>query len=1023
MKSRRIKTCFFVMLMVVASFSMLMPFFMVEATGVVFVGEDIDGGIGYYDFGAYPPEDDGDFDLLTDQTREEVGQALSTGIYFALRFYVSFDTSSLPDDADVSSLILSLKTESDHSTTDFEVVIYGDYFQPIWGSELTIADWDCGVDPFDDTWDTVGYADETYINFTIPTTQCNTDGRTQFMVASDREVANTEPADDEYVYFYMGDSDGNEPLLYVEYTTEEPEGGMSSSTLGENWLFANEWHDFKLVYNYVGELSEVKMAFSDLYEANQVTFDGDTDYISVSSDETLNATNLTVSFWVYPKENATGQFYVSRYGRDGWIIQKLSSNRIAFILRDETGDLDQYNSGNDYLVVPNEWNYICCQYNDDDAEVYIWINEEKTTHTGVPHGFENQQCALEIGGEPWIATQYFNGTIDELRVYDAYLSEAEVNYDMTHYEPEEEFTANLKLWMHFDEGEGSTVTDSGIYGNDGSFQNDATWQTGGVILEDPHWVIAKYDLVLDEWSLESGTEIVNIRAGTYTKEDDENVFTFSLYFQDRIFDKLNVNIYTYSSNIDAKIYPWDVFASDWFNIYNLGGLTTLETSGTAGRTFGGDYFNLYASSTNAWAQTNITWRKLQHWRMSFAVDFNLSVPNHPAEDDNYVEFGTYYCINDIWVKGWKVRLNVTDSDNSADASWNEVECTWFRGEDGSWVITHNSYVYLFFEGHSTRTENVLRFWLDIWFNQENSSSIAGGRITSYYYPMWKSGFLGTGGWGRWQGEPTDASHEVRHHSDYFMNLLDAKGNVTTSPQITLMKAFTKVACDYTAYDITIREIGSLDYRFAPNEMQGVPTPEFTDPSMIEESAGGWWGGLIWAISNLGILLTASFNVANFGFWNGLTLFLDTIFSLVGWGNGFSLLMGWIESFLTWMQDAISYMAQMLVSMFIIFGSWLGLAIAQFSDIANGFVVIYNQLLWIWEQGNNGWLAVSDWVTPLLPLLPLALFIWIFAVDSIEGSIKRVKMLWDVFSGIIVFLIHIANFIFGLITGLIEAVTP
>lgn len=87
-----------------------------------------------------------------------------------------------------------------------------------------------------------------------------------------------------------------------------------------------------------------------------------------------------------------------------------------------------------------------------------------TTNTGI------NSDSLDMGGT---TTSYFTGIIDEVRIYNRVLSEAEIRY---HYDR----GGPVAHWK-FDEGSGSTAFDSSGNGNDGTLQADmatTSWTTG-----------------------------------------------------------------------------------------------------------------------------------------------------------------------------------------------------------------------------------------------------------------------------------------------------------------------------------------------------------------------------------------------------------------------------------------------------------------------------------------------------------------------------------------------------------------
>jgi len=86
------------------------------------------------------------------------------------------------------------------------------------------------------------------------------------------------------------------------------------------------------------------------------------------------------------------------------------------------------------------------------------------------------------------------------------------------------------------------------------------------------WVNASYDVSENEYTLESGDEIVRLKAGSMTVADANLLqVTFLIYFQNKVLDAYNVDIYLWCNATSGSEDGWDLIAEDYFNIYNLGG--------------------------------------------------------------------------------------------------------------------------------------------------------------------------------------------------------------------------------------------------------------------------------------------------------------------------------------------------------------------------------------------------------------------------------------------------------------------
>jgi len=520
-------------------------------------------------------------------------------------------------------------------------------------------------------------------------------------------------------------------------------------------------------------------------------------------------------------------------------------------------------------------------------------------------------------------------------------------------------------------------------------------------------IVLGYDNEQDSYVLVNGEDVVSMARGTATKTGNNTVLTvtWKVYFKSGIFDAYNIDTYArYNTTAGYLFYDtgWLLMQEDYFNIYNLGGQSSMVTSGTAGRLVGGDYFSLYAQGLSS-VQANMTWRKLQWWGMMVAINWT-DVSNNPVTNAGYVEFGMYYCIDDNWVKGWKARLEVTDRDNGVNDCWNEIRVKWYRGEGDVWVLKNTQYIYCFYEGHQARTEDVIRFWVDFWFNRENASTTCGGRITTYYYPMHQGGFGIWGTWDRWQGPAANTSHIVRHWSDYFMALLDYDENIASAARITMMKAFVLVNSTDANYGIRLKEIGSLKYQITKEDMEGIHTPDYISPTVVSGVASGWWAWLgVMLSSTIAPVLTTAALAA----WTVFVAFLDTIAGWLGYPGAFSTFIVWLVQLWTFLSSSFTYLITLLTGIFNLISGPFVLLFTMIAQFFSGLVTLATYI----GQILTGQIPGTELVPILINQLPwqsiflIGVIMWVIHLADI-GPTKAWGEI-NIVTNILTFFIDIA----------------
>ncbi|NIP40931.1 MAG: DUF1565 domain-containing protein [Candidatus Aenigmarchaeota archaeon] len=155
-----------------------------------------------------------------------------------------------------------------------------------------------------------------------------------------------------------------------------------------------------------------------------LSFDGVNDYVSVPENDILDPSEITIDAWV--RINSTPTI-------NGNMVAKGANNGYRFLINTARaiwfGDRGNTNSVKTTRLVPlNEWTHITVVGSSSGLRIYI--NGELDASNSVPYGGPNTDNTLEIGAEPAFSG-YFNGTIDEVRIYDRALTPGEImdNYN------------------------------------------------------------------------------------------------------------------------------------------------------------------------------------------------------------------------------------------------------------------------------------------------------------------------------------------------------------------------------------------------------------------------------------------------------------------------------------------------------------------------------------------------------------------------------------------------------------------
>jgi hypothetical protein len=333
--------------------------------------------------------------------------------------------------------------------------------------------------------------------------------------------------------------------------------------------------------------------------------------------------------------------------------------------------------------------------------------------------------------------------------------------------------------------------------------------------------------------------------------------------ENQINDIGNVTIYYYAYNEYAEIQGETNIT---FKILNLAGgvlYDFVDGSGESGRMIGGDVWELYAKngnitdSTYAYAETEF--RKLNHvhllaeWKQNNAT-WNVGTASWNTEDvlqEGYLEYGLDFRYNDTWNEGIKVRLQLTRMKVGSfgvnqDKSWIMIDVQWYY--DGSLIKSEQIYSYYhgyYPSGEEQANRTSLDFWVDLWFNKMNSSTVIGGRITPYMYGVHEKGWWGFGDFRPITGE--------RECSNFFYDL-EVNNTVISCREFEMIKFWSKIYVDDNTTMYSLEPYRVFDWSFADDRMQGVDTPIYVSPEMPEMKQSGFLAPLYKAISNLGSII-------------------------------------------------------------------------------------------------------------------------------------------------------------------------
>ncbi|MCJ7459531.1 MAG: FG-GAP-like repeat-containing protein [candidate division Zixibacteria bacterium] len=192
------------------------------------------------------------------------------------------------------------------------------------------------------------------------------------------------------------------------------------------------------------------------------------DYVEVNDSPILDLTDhLTITAWIRPHAfpghtpKIVGKGYVSTYSY--WL--GFAGVSVILTLENSAGYCEAYHS-----FVLDEWAYVAATWDGTTTHIYINGKDEGSTVKNYTGTLTPNEHPLIIGSRDNGYNDYFNGTIDEVKIYNRALSGDEIR--------EEYERVTLAAYWKFDEGTGNIAHDSSAFGNNGTLMNDPTWVVG-----------------------------------------------------------------------------------------------------------------------------------------------------------------------------------------------------------------------------------------------------------------------------------------------------------------------------------------------------------------------------------------------------------------------------------------------------------------------------------------------------------------------------------------------------------------
>jgi flagellin-like protein len=140
-------------------------------------------------------------------------------------------------------------------------------------------------------------------------------------------------------------------------------------------------------------------------------FDGSNDFVSIGNQTSLSASEFTISAWINPSSSSGIKIIASDSFSSQYRWHLFLEGGLAKFNIYNSANVEQFRMGSSTSISAGTWYYIAATYNGTHGKLYVNYMEEISSAGTLRTGGLNQEIGRNKDGN------YFNGTIDELRIY------------------------------------------------------------------------------------------------------------------------------------------------------------------------------------------------------------------------------------------------------------------------------------------------------------------------------------------------------------------------------------------------------------------------------------------------------------------------------------------------------------------------------------------------------------------------------------------------------------------------------
>jgi len=290
-------------------------------------------------------------------------------------------------------------------------------------------------------------------------------------------------------------------LLYIfliNVSLAQPVISVIPDSLNENLFTGQNSNQTLTISNNGTSQLDFSLFLNYSNKGYALQFDGLDDYVETSMTNLVNQFQITVEVWIKVGPN---------YAGDRALVSKYHHNQSgnlddSFYLGIENGLVRwQINSGNSFniltgnlYITAGNWYHITGTWDGMNQIIYINGNARNSTYyTGVgPINNTAEPVSIGKSINGGVPNWFFNGTIDEVRIWNISRTQTEIQANMNQELSGTE--AGLIGYWKFNEGNGNVTFDQTLNGNHGILHNNVTWDTSAApVLDNSNWLTLNPD--------------------------------------------------------------------------------------------------------------------------------------------------------------------------------------------------------------------------------------------------------------------------------------------------------------------------------------------------------------------------------------------------------------------------------------------------------------------------------------------------------------------------------------------------